>query len=268
MDKNAANRVDRDGMSGNHFEQKPSARDNSMDLLRLLACLAVVLLHVNAQYFYARATAPSLDSAYVTESLINIITRFSVPAFVMISGTFVLAKEQNANAGQFWRKSFLKVFLPLLPAIAFFAIFDRLVRHTGFASAFAAIVTGTYYNLWYMYMLFCLYALVPVLVRLKAALPWRWWGRLGFALLAWAMVSQATSYYQLPYDAGVAVSFLGYFITGSFLYDNRHRPRLPSIPACISAAMALIAQPFWYVITALTTISSIRSEASSALRSR
>lgn len=223
---------------------RPNTRDNSMDLLRLLSCLAVVLLHVNAQYFVARSATPSPDFAYTAESLTNIIARFSVPAFVLISGAFVLGKQQNANAQQFYQKSFRKIFLPLAPAIILFAAYDRLVKGIGLKWIFLALVTGKYYNLWFMLMLLCLYALVPVLVRVKAALPWRWWGRLGFVLLAWAVVSQAASSHDLPYDIGVVGSYLGYFITGNFLYDNRRRLNFPPVALCISLTAALVAGTF------------------------
>lgn len=219
-------------------------RDNSMDLLRVLSCLAVVLLHVNAQYFVARSANPSLTAVYGFESLINIITRFCVPAFIMISGAFVLSKQQNTNALQFYRKSLQKIFLPLVPAVIFFASYDKIAKSIGLRWIFSALVNGTYYNLWFMYMLFCLYALVPVLVRLKAVIPWRWWGRIGFSILAWAVVSQATSSYELSYDIGVAASYLGYFVTGSFLYENRHRIKLPAISASVAIIAVLVAVTF------------------------
>lgn len=222
-----------------------SVRDNNMDLLRLLSCFSVVLIHVNAQYFVSRSTTPSLTSVYVIESLINIVTRFSVPAFVMISGSFILSKRQNANALIFYRKSFKKVFLPLIPAVFFFAVYDRLLKGVSLIAILEALVNGTYYNLWFMFMLLCLYALVPILVKLKAVLPWHWWGRLGCALLFWAIVSQATSAYALSYDIGIVASFLGYFIIGNFLHENYHDLKLPSLPTCVIIISLLVIVTFF-----------------------
>lgn len=219
-------------------------RDNSMDLLRLLSCFAVVLIHVNAQYFIARSAVPSLASVYVIESLINIVTRFSVPAFIMISGAFILGKQQNGNARQFYSKSLRKIFLPLVPPIIFFVIDDKFFKGIGLSWIFQMLLNGTYYNLWFMFVLLFLYALVPVLVRLKAALPWCWWGRLGFAILVWAIISQATSSYGLSYDIGVVASYLGYFIAGSFLYENRNRLRFPPVSVCLAAVAALVFATF------------------------
>lgn len=215
-----------------------------MDLLRLLSCFAIVLIHVNAHYFIPRSAVPSLASVYVIESLINIITRFSVPAFVMISGAFVLGNQQNANARQFYIKTLRKIYLPLLPPVVFFIADDKLSKGIGLSWIFKMLINGTYYNLWFMFMILFLYALVPVCVRLKTVLPEKWWGRLGFAILVWAIVSQATSTYGLSYDIGVIASYLGYFIAGNFLYENRHCLRLPSTPICLLMVAALIAATF------------------------
>lgn len=219
-------------------------RDNNMDLLRLLSCFAVVLIHVNAQYFIVRSTTPSFTYVYIVECTINIVARFSVPAFVMISGAFTLSKQQNSDALIFYRKSLKKIFLPLAPAIFLFAEYDMIVKNVDLGSILESLVNGSYYNLWFMFMLLCLYALVPVLIRLKAILSWRWWGRLGFALLIWAIVSQATSSYELSYDIGIASSFLGYFISGSFLRENYNKLKLPSPYVCTVEIFLLVIATF------------------------
>ena len=231
-------------VSDDQPDHASNIRDNSMDLLRLLSCFAIVLIHVNAHYFIPRSAVPSFASVYVIESLINIITRFSVPAFVMISGAFVLGNQQNANARQFYIKTLRKIYLPLLPPVVFFIADDKLSKGIGMSWIFQMLINGTYYNLWFMFMILFLYALVPVCVRLKTVLPEKWWGRLGFAILVWAIVSQATSTYGLSYDIGVIASYLGYFIAGNFLYENRHRLRLPSTPICLLMVAALIAATF------------------------
>lgn len=227
-------------VSKNGSARVETRRDNNMDLLRLLSCFAVVLIHVNAQYFIVRSTTPSFTYVYIIECVINIVARFSVPAFVMISGAFTLSKQQNSDALVFYRKSIKKVFLPLVPAIFLFAEYDMIVKNVNLGAILESLVNGTYYNLWFMFMLLCLYALVPVLIRLKAVLSWRWWGRLGFALLIWAIISQATSSYQLSYDIGIAASFLGYFISGSFLRENYNKLKLPSSSVCIVVIALLV----------------------------
>ena len=42
-------------------------------------------------------------------SLINIITRFSVPCLVMFFGAFILSYENNADYKHFYVKSFYKI---------------------------------------------------------------------------------------------------------------------------------------------------------------
>lgn len=70
-----------------------------------------MLIHVNAN------VADSNNISFVgfnIYSLINIITRFSVPCFVMLSGAFILSNERNADYKHFYAKSFCKIGIPLV----------------------------------------------------------------------------------------------------------------------------------------------------------
>lgn len=69
-----------------------SNRLNNYDALRIISTVAVILIHVNWQFFWTKAATPSMSVNYIVESSINIIARFSVPAFVMISGAFNLKR--------------------------------------------------------------------------------------------------------------------------------------------------------------------------------
>ena len=87
-------------------------RYNSYDLLRIFSAISVIIIHVNAHFFGSRAGAPSSSLYYVAESLLNIVTRFSVPAFIMISGAFILGNPANRDYIYFYKKSSYKIFLP------------------------------------------------------------------------------------------------------------------------------------------------------------
>lgn len=63
------------------------SRQSNFDLLRIISTISVVLIHVNATV--ANSNNISLVGFNIC-SLINIITRFSVPCFVMLSGLYFL----------------------------------------------------------------------------------------------------------------------------------------------------------------------------------
>lgn len=80
-----------------------STRQNNFDLLRIIATFAVILIHVNV-YISGLNNISLVD--YNTQSFINVITRFSVPCFVMMSGAFILSNRDNAEYKKFYAKSF------------------------------------------------------------------------------------------------------------------------------------------------------------------
>lgn len=101
-----------------------SERDRTIDFKRSIACMAVVLMHVVATFWYRTPVRYlSMDeyyaqqSEYISEygvigfqsagwyvcSLIDAFTRFSVPCYVIISGTLVLNKVEIPKS-YLWKK--------------------------------------------------------------------------------------------------------------------------------------------------------------------
>ncbi|MDD3241038.1 MAG: acyltransferase [Lachnospira sp.] len=107
-------------------ETTQTRRYNNYDLLRILATIAVIVIHVNYRYFAYRAYTPSMDKYYIIESLFNMVSRFSVPIFVMLSGAFLLHKESNGDAKAFYKKSCKKLLVPTLIVMAVFLLIDEI----------------------------------------------------------------------------------------------------------------------------------------------
>lgn len=120
-------------------------RENQYDLLRIIATIAVILIHVNYIFFQYHWMSPSLDSInYVVESFLNVVTRFSVPCFVLLSGAFILRDGRNRSFRTFYRKAGYKIFLPLLGVILFLLCLDEVYAAVGshkFLSPFKGILT-------------------------------------------------------------------------------------------------------------------------------
>lgn len=200
-----------------------NTRENSLDLLRVLATIAVIFIHVNYCYFSTRAEMPMLDVYYVMESLLNIVTRFSVPIFVMLSGAFILHDENNKNFGVFYRKTGYKIGLPTIAVILFLFLMSeckQLFMGEDWRRPLKDVITGSFYNMWYMYMLCFLYIAAPLIIRLKLSVGKERFRIITYILLIWAVISQATSSYKLAYDLGVVSAFLSYFMMGNVIYEN------------------------------------------------
>ena len=64
------------------------------DLLRILACFSVVMLHSAAQFWY---TIPVTEPEWVIANSYDAVSRFGVPIFVMISGVLFLNNDREIN---------------------------------------------------------------------------------------------------------------------------------------------------------------------------
>ena len=78
MKHTRSNKILRGGYNQNH--------ENNYDLLRIV----VILIHVNWYRFGERYNTPDSSLLWTIEALVNIMTRFSVPVFVMLSGAYNL----------------------------------------------------------------------------------------------------------------------------------------------------------------------------------
>lgn len=197
-------------------------RQTNYDLLRIISSYAVVLIHTNARYFLAQTDFSSID--FKIEIILNYITRFSVPCFVMLSGAFVLSSNKTADIRNFYNKSFRKIVIPFLVAYIFWCIVRGIGLITSAGSLkdyLKCLAEVGYGNLWFMPMIIGIYLFAPFIVRVKNnnKIPIY----VGGILVFWAMISQATTTYSLPYSIGVVGSFMTYFIMGNILYENQKK---------------------------------------------
>lgn len=201
-------------------------RYNNYDLLRIISIIAVVFIHSNWIYFNDLYDTPETSFNWIFLSLMNIVTRFSVPAFVMISGAFILPNERNLDAMFFYKKILKRVYLPTCICIVFFTIihiFNNLVDGREVYDGFKSVIIGSFYNLWFVYMLAGLYFLTPVIIRLKKTITWKHYKLISVMWIIWAVISQATSKQLLAYNIGVVFAFLAYYLIGDIIRTEIER---------------------------------------------
>lgn len=203
--------------------KKKINRQSNYDLLRIISTISVVLIHVNATV--ANSNNISLVGFNIC-SLINIITRFSVPCFVMLSGAFILSNEKNADYKHFYAKSFYKIGIPLIIFSFLMLIISEvsaIMKGTGFIEPILSLLKGNFNNYWFMFMLAGLYFLVPIIIRIKNTISKKFYTIGSFVWLLVAMISQLTSTYSVAWSFGIIFSFVGYFLVGNVIYENMSR---------------------------------------------
>ncbi|QQE75276.1 acyltransferase family protein [Brevibacillus composti] len=134
------------------------------DILRVLATLAVINIHVTSSYSLASFTTTNLTDWWV-ENLFNSLSRWSVPIFFMVSGMLLLQTKKEETVGQFFRKRTQKVLVPFFIWGLIYGLVKT--RYTGVPFDLTVflkeLVTGKIYlHFWFLYTIIALYIFTPI----------------------------------------------------------------------------------------------------------
>lgn len=186
-----------------------------LDALRVVSIFAVMVIHLAATG-YSEAAPGSYE--WTICLIFNTITRFAVPAFVMISGAMYLDPGREVTMAHILKKigKLLTVFLfwSVLYALA-----ETVKEEGGILplSVLRRTITG-HYHMWYLYLIAALYLVTPLLRPLAAE---RKSLRL-FILLAFLLSYGAG---LLPKEIAENISsffaYAGYYCLGYSLYSAK-----------------------------------------------
>ncbi|MCM1026208.1 MAG: acyltransferase family protein [Roseburia sp.] len=132
------------------------------DLLRIIACFSVIMLHCSAQFWYV---LPITGNEWLITNSYDSVSRFGVPLFVMISGALFLSGQKKFSV----RRLFTHNILRMLSVYIFWSCAYGLLscrnypRETlDFKFVLRQMLHGKY-HLWFLPMIIGLYLLVPIL---------------------------------------------------------------------------------------------------------
>ncbi len=144
---------------------------NSMGCLRVLACCAVVVLHVAAPYIYVFGEISPFGWHFA--NLLDSATRWCVPVFVMISGALNI-NPKNKDAVAYLRRRMGR----LLPVIVFWAAFYSLYSYfyygspAGWEALWGNLLSGTpYFHLYFLFLIAGLYIFTPFIAEAVYDMP-------------------------------------------------------------------------------------------------
>lgn len=125
----------------------PKTRLYYLDFLRIIATFGVISIHISASY-------DNGDNQY-TLIILNSISRYCVPIFVMISGCFFLDNDKSLPLKKLFTKNVFRlfscyIFWTLVYAVLFYLYQRRIDLLVG-------------YHLWFLPMIMGLYLLSPIL---------------------------------------------------------------------------------------------------------
>lgn len=183
----------------------------SIDALRTVSILAVLLIHTTSQVL--EAVNYRLGNVPLT-LFFNQISRFAVPLFFMISG-FVLELNHNVNENiiEYLKKRFGRIFVPYLfwSLLYYFLVFK--VHSVNF---FQALLAGNAsYQLYFIPSLLILYLLFPLLHKFWKIIGNRWiMGILGLGQILLLYHVYFVRNLTWPYPISVALFNFYIFILG------------------------------------------------------
>lgn len=143
------------------MEEKNGEKILYANILKIVASIAVVLLHVSAIDWYM------IDATSKEWNIINIydsIVRWGVPIFVMVTGMLLLPEEKEIKISKIFKKYIKRVMIMLVIWSAFYAILDRVLLTPDISTKYfiMSFING-HYHLWYLYMLIGLYLATPII---------------------------------------------------------------------------------------------------------
>lgn len=135
------------------------------DLLRCVAAVAVIAIHVLAPYRHELGTI-AFDQWFTAVS-VNGVTRWAVPVFILITGALMLSDSRPFEPSYYLRRRLGKVLIPFLFWSLIYALLSGLSA-SGFDSSkvIDALANSpehaTYYHLGFFYYFIPLYFVIPM----------------------------------------------------------------------------------------------------------
>ena len=143
-------------------------RTHYFDFLRVLAVLAVIALHTTGvgldEMKIASGTGTIIKSyEWYILKIYSSLTSWCVPVFIMISGALFL--NRNDSIRKIYSKNITRIITAFLFWSFFYAIVQYFYKHWTRAEFFANFLLG-HYHLWFLFMIICLYMLIPLIRKI------------------------------------------------------------------------------------------------------
>lgn len=192
-----------------------------MDLIRLSAIFAVVVIHVSTPL---AINYSNLDLNWFISYGYYITSRWGVPVLFMISGALLLTAP-NESIKSFLTKRFSKIIIPFIFWNIFYTVF-KLIKGNEFdmhGLTYTLTHQQIFYHMWFLYVLIGLYLLTPMLkVYVQNASN----KNILYFLFLWFVMTCilpivgkfANIILNVQFEA--ITGYIGYFILGYYLHNR------------------------------------------------
>lgn len=206
---------------------KEKKRNYSLDLLRILACFMVIVLHVAAANWYS---TPFNTFHFNVYNFYDSLVRAAVPLFVMISGVFFL-KSEIIETKILYKKNILKLITFYLVWSFIYYLFEAIVYNQEFVllSLISKLIIG-HYHLWFIPMMIGLYIIAPLLSKITINSNEKLFKYFFIVFIVGCLFKTLSFCSFLPkyefvelivstFPIDIICQFYSYFLLGYFLYN-------------------------------------------------
>ena len=190
-----------------------TSRVHYLDSLRIIATIGVICIHVSSKEIYSALASYNWYLSVIFDGLV----RWSVPIFVMISGTLFLNPSKQISHRDIIKKNILRL---LLAYISWWIFYSVLVTacHFVFDNTFALTLTP-HYHLWFLPMLIGIYFLIPIIRKISTDKKITlycltiWFIYISGSFIFINEVAQISELFSI----NIVIGFSGYFLLGHFI---------------------------------------------------
>ena len=186
-------------------------REYSFDVLRVIAMIMVIIIHVSN--VYTRSFNFIDTNSYLVSLIFNTISRVSVPIFFMISGALLLDRKFNFKK---YKKRVLKILLLIVVWDILYLIWEYFFLGVTYDKLYNLFLEPYRAHLWFLYSIIILYVIQPLLKYIldrinnitKIVL-----------FILWILLSTISMYNVSVANIFSIFSNIGFFIVGKYMYD-------------------------------------------------
>lgn len=200
--------------------------DFSIDVLRILAAFAVVVIHIMS--LYTNEVLNSSKSLWWFANIFNSFSRWSVLIFIMISGSLLVNDKSFQDTNLFFKKRVSRILIPLVFWSMFFIGFN--INITGFFTTEDTIgrlyIGEPYYHLWYLFLIVGVYFVTPVISLVYANYNAKSRGKIIICIfIAGAINSMWSKYFGQKNQFSVFkfLPYIGCFMIGKEIFLSQIR---------------------------------------------
>jgi surface polysaccharide O-acyltransferase-like enzyme len=208
----------------------PKERVLYLDVLRILACFAVVVIHSAGMIYEPGAIGANV---WLVGVILNSLSRWCVPIFFMISGLNLLSYRERYSTKTFLSKRFFRVVVPFIFWAIFYFIWAWSIgdlKISNFVDGVNNLIGGPpVYHLWFFYAYIGVCLVTPFLTPLtkkenRSYLVWL----IAICIFANQIVPLFSKFLGISFgfEIPLASAYLDYYLLGWWLKDKEFPPKI------------------------------------------